>query len=130
MQLAKPRRYIEARRWTTALGLVGRQDRGSLTLMLNRIALWVAFYAYDRLGASKLLLCRDLSMANQHAQDALQASLITRLWGGPQKCNARKQKRRPQAPCFIGRSERIRTSDPCLPKTVLYQAELHSDRGA
>ena len=27
-----------------------------------------------------------------------------------------------------GRSERIRTSDPCLPKTVLYQAELHSDR--
>ncbi len=31
--------------------------------------------------------------------------------------------------CFAGRSERIRTSDPCLPKTVLYQAELHSDRG-
>lgn len=29
-----------------------------------------------------------------------------------------------------GRSERIRTSDPCLPKTVLYQAELHSDRAA
>ncbi len=28
----------------------------------------------------------------------------------------------------IGRSERIRTSGPCLPKTVLYQAELHSDR--
>lgn len=27
---------------------------------------------------------------------------------------------------IIGRSERIRTSDPCLPKTVLYQAELHS----
>ena len=26
------------------------------------------------------------------------------------------------------RSERIRTSGPCLPKTVLYQAELHSDR--
>ncbi len=26
-----------------------------------------------------------------------------------------------------GRSERIRTSGPCLPKTVLYQAELHSD---
>ena len=25
-----------------------------------------------------------------------------------------------------GRSERIRTSGPCLPKTVLYQAELHS----
>ena len=41
-----------------------------------------------------------------------------------------KQQRRPWAPCFIGRSERIRTSDPCLPKTVLYQAELHSDRGA
>ena len=29
-----------------------------------------------------------------------------------------------------GRSERIRTSGPCLPKTVLYQAELRSDRGA
>jgi hypothetical protein len=30
---------------------------------------------------------------------------------------------------FIGRSGEIRTHDPCLPKTVLYQAELHSDRG-
>ena len=28
----------------------------------------------------------------------------------------------------FGRSERIRTSGPCLPKTVLYQAELHSVR--
>ena len=27
---------------------------------------------------------------------------------------------------LFGRSERIRTSGPCLPKTVLYQAELHS----
>ena len=27
----------------------------------------------------------------------------------------------------IGRSEWIRTTGPCLPKTVLYQAELHSD---
>ena len=27
-----------------------------------------------------------------------------------------------------GRSERIRTSGPCVPNTVLYQAELHSDR--
>ena len=27
----------------------------------------------------------------------------------------------------IGRGERIRTFDPCLPKTVLYQAELHPD---
>lgn len=26
-----------------------------------------------------------------------------------------------------GRSERIRTSDPCVPNAVLYQAELHSD---
>ena len=26
-----------------------------------------------------------------------------------------------------GRSEWIRTTGPCLPKTVLYQAELHSD---
>ena len=30
----------------------------------------------------------------------------------------------------IGRSGEIRTHDPCLPKTVLYQAELHSDREA
>lgn len=28
-----------------------------------------------------------------------------------------------------GRSERIRTSDPCVPNAVLYQAEPHSDRG-
>jgi hypothetical protein len=28
----------------------------------------------------------------------------------------------------IGRGERIRTSGPCLPKTVLYQAELLPDR--
>jgi hypothetical protein len=28
---------------------------------------------------------------------------------------------------MIGRSERIRTSGPCVPNTVLYQAELHSE---
>src|SRR5579871_4354301 len=28
----------------------------------------------------------------------------------------------------IGRSEWIRTTGPCVPNTVLYQAELHSDR--
>ena len=28
----------------------------------------------------------------------------------------------------VGRGERIRTSGPCLPKTVLYQAELLPDR--
>lgn len=28
---------------------------------------------------------------------------------------------------WVGRSERIRTSDPCVPNAVLYQAELHSD---
>ena len=27
----------------------------------------------------------------------------------------------------VGRGEKIRTSGPCLPKTVLYQAELHPD---
>src|SRR3974390_2853931 len=31
---------------------------------------------------------------------------------------------------ITGRSERIRTSGPCVPNTVLYQAELHSDRCA
>ena len=30
---------------------------------------------------------------------------------------------------LIGRGERIRTSGPCLPKTVLYQAELHPEIG-
>jgi hypothetical protein len=30
---------------------------------------------------------------------------------------------------MIGRSERIRTSGPCVPNTVLYQAELHSGQG-
>ncbi len=29
---------------------------------------------------------------------------------------------------LIGRGKRIRTSGPCLPKTVLYQAELFPDR--
>ena len=31
-------------------------------------------------------------------------------------------------PLVNGRGERIRTSGPCLPKTVLYQAELLPDR--
>ena len=29
----------------------------------------------------------------------------------------------------IGRGERIRTSDSCVPNAVLYQAELRPDRG-
>ena len=36
------------------------------------------------------------------------------------------------SPCSIidlGRGEKIRTSGPCLPKAVLYQAELHPDLG-
>src|SRR5688572_3324853 len=33
-------------------------------------------------------------------------------------------------PSVHGRGERIRTSGPCLPKTVLYQAELLPDRYA
>ena len=35
----------------------------------------------------------------------------------------------PEAMREIGRSERIRTSDPLLPKQVRYQAALRSDRG-
>ena len=31
---------------------------------------------------------------------------------------------------YRGRGERIRTSGPCLPKTVLYQAELYSEQAA
>ncbi len=30
---------------------------------------------------------------------------------------------------WIGRGERIRTSDSCVPNAVLYQAELRPDRG-
>ena len=29
----------------------------------------------------------------------------------------------------VGRGEKIRTSGPCLPKAVLYQAELHPETG-
>ena len=45
-----------------------------------------------------------------------------RIWGQNQKAAERCVLR-----LLNGRSERIRTSGPCLPKTVLYQAELHSD---
>jgi hypothetical protein len=34
-----------------------------------------------------------------------------------------------QTHALIGRGERIRTSDPLLPKQMLYQAELRPDRG-
>ena len=30
----------------------------------------------------------------------------------------------------VGRGEKIRTSGPCLPKAVLYQAELHPEPSA
>ena len=47
-----------------------------------------------------------------------------------QRASAGSRRNRPRYPNriwdTIGRSERIRTSDPRLPKTVLYQAELHS----
>ena len=33
----------------------------------------------------------------------------------------------PLSDCNYGRGERIRTSGPCLPKAVLYQAELLPD---
>ena len=32
-----------------------------------------------------------------------------------------------RSPFHVGRSDRIRTCDPCVPNAVLYQAELHSD---
>jgi hypothetical protein len=52
----------------------------------------------------------------------------------PRAISAKKTGRllvKEDAQCWMnGRSERIRTSGPCLPKTVLYQAELHSDRAA
>ena len=35
--------------------------------------------------------------------------------------------KRPEMLALNGRGERIRTSGPCLPKTVLYQAELLPD---
>ncbi len=43
---------------------------------------------------------------------------------GPSPFDPRTDK----APAQNGRGERIRTSGPCLPKTVLYQAELLPDR--
>jgi peptidoglycan/LPS O-acetylase OafA/YrhL len=42
----------------------------------------------------------------------------------------RPRAHRVEATGMTGRSERIRTSGPCVPNTVLYQAELHSDRAA
>lgn len=70
-------------------------------------------------------------------RDESLAELATRLWLA---CDPRlacpaagcgPHKKRPAivSPAFLltGRSERIRTFDPCLPKAVLYQAELHSD---
>ncbi len=39
---------------------------------------------------------------------------VAKLWGVPQG--------------YIGRAERIRTSDPLLPKQVRYQAALQPDR--
>ena len=33
----------------------------------------------------------------------------------------------PESPVFTGRCERIRTSDPFLPKEVRYQAAPHTD---
>ncbi len=32
-----------------------------------------------------------------------------------------------RSPFHVGRSDRIRTCDPCVPNAVLYQAELHSE---
>ena len=58
------------------------------------------------------------------------ASRSGRRWGGvqPHGNAARQGPVRCCLSCWtFGRSERIRTSGPCLPKTVLYQAELHSD---
>ena len=40
----------------------------------------------------------------------------------------RRSRERNARPNLSGRGERIRTSGPCLPKTVLYQAELLPDR--
>ena len=53
--------------------------------------------------------------------------------GAQRRAGGRPRLERPSLPkkqllqFETGRSERIRTSGPCLPKTVLYQAELHSD---
>lgn len=43
-------------------------------------------------------------------------------------CTRRACGAAPCSPRKVGRGERIRTSGPCLPKTVLYQAELLPDR--
>ena len=41
--------------------------------------------------------------------------------------NIPKQKSARNGALNTGRGERIRTSGPCLPKAVLYQAELHPE---
>jgi hypothetical protein len=43
-------------------------------------------------------------------------------------CPSEHSARPDQVAGITGRSERIRTSGPCVPNTVLYQAELHSGR--
>ena len=43
----------------------------------------------------------------------------------PRECSTTELQQRYRSP--TGRSERIRTSGPLLPKQVLYRAELHSD---
>lgn len=47
-----------------------------------------------------------------------------------QRLDCASEKEKPRRFCAVftnsGRSERIRTSDTCVPNAVLYQAELHS----
>ncbi len=49
---------------------------------------------------------------------------------GPPCLQTLKQQKAPRGAFVIGRAERIRTSDPLLPKQVRYQAALQPDRGA
>ena len=48
----------------------------------------------------------------------------------PKRPLRKKLKKYRKSLIYNGRGERIRTSGPCLPKTVLYQAELLPDRRA
>ena len=56
-------------------------------------------------------------------RDTLRSDFVAKLSG----CRTRAKFANQDGELGNGRSERIRTSGPCVPNTVLYQAELHSD---
>ena len=60
--------------------------------------------------------------------DALDSKSSSARSAGSIPARGTTVRRCPREWCIVGRGKRIRTSGPCLPKTVLYQAELFPDR--